>query len=92
MFGDWGWEERRTAAQLQALQTWIADIERLLCIELGAGEEIPTVRNFSERHAWRLIRINPGAPQVPDPQRGIGLGMGALAGLDALLGKTSDSA
>ena len=89
MFGDWGWEERRTAAQFQALQDWLKDVDRLLCIELGAGEEIPTVRNFSERHAWRLIRVNPGAPQVPDPERGLGLAMGALAGLDALLGKTS---
>lgn len=84
MFGDWGWEERRTACQLQELQSWLGNVERLLCIEIGAGEEIPTVRNFSERHAWRLIRINPGAPQVPDSQRGIGLAMGALAGLNVL--------
>lgn len=91
MFGDWGWEERRTAAQFQTLQAWLGQVDRLLCIELGAGEEIPTVRNFSERHAWRLIRINPGAPQVPDTQHGIGVAMGALAGLEALFGATSPS-
>ena len=85
MFGDWHWEERRTASQHQALQAWLKDVERPVCIEIGAGEDIPTVRHFSERHAWRLIRINPGAPHVPDTQRGIGLALGAVAGLAALL-------
>lgn len=86
MFGDQGWVERRTAQQYRELQEWLAQVERPLCIEIGAGTDIPTVRRFSERHAWRLIRINPGAPGVPDPATGLGLATGGRAGLAALLG------
>lgn len=90
MFGDWTWEEKRTALQHWTLQQWLSNVERPLCIELGAGEQIPTVRNFSERQGWRLIRINPGVPEIPDRQRGISLSLGALAGLEQLLGPTAN--
>ncbi len=84
MFGDWHWQERRTALQHRALQQWLSAVDRPLCIEIGAGTHIPTVRHFSESHGWRLIRINPGAAEVPDPATGIGLAQGALAGLAGL--------
>lgn len=86
MFGDWGWIERRTALQYQRLQQWLAGLTRPVCIEIGAGTHIPTVRSFSERHGGRLIRINPSEPDVPDPDKGLGLPLGGLAGLGALLG------
>jgi NAD-dependent SIR2 family protein deacetylase len=81
MFGDWGWLDRRTTLQYQRLQQWLATIERLVCIEIGAGTNIPTVRHFSEDCGGRLIRINPAEPEVPDPANGIGL---AIDGLDAI--------
>ena len=84
MFGDSNWEERRTALQYQRLTEWLASVKRPLCIEIGAGSTIPTVRRFSEHHGWRLIRINPREAQVPDPQTGIGLPLGSQAGLDQL--------
>ncbi len=84
MFGDWEWIERRTALQYRQLQTWLAKVERPLCIEIGAGSNIPTVRRFSEEHAWRLVRINPGEPDVPDAQSGLSLALGGLAGIKAL--------
>jgi hypothetical protein len=84
MFGDWSWIERRTALQHQSLLQWLAAVERPLCIEIGAGTYIPTVRSFSERQGWRLIRINPGEPEIPDPTTGLGLALGAVAGLEAL--------
>lgn len=84
MFGDSDWEERRTALQYRRLTEWLAGTERLLCIEIGAGSAIPTVRRFSEHYGWRLIRINPHEAQVPDPQTGIGLPLGSLAGLEQL--------
>lgn len=84
MFGDWGWIERRTALQYQRLQQWLGTVERLVCIEIGAGTHIPTVRRFSENCGSRLIRINPGEPQVPDPATGIRLALGGLDGIARL--------
>src|SRR5574343_457016 len=84
MFGDWGWIEQRTARQHQRLQTWLRRVQRPLCIEIGAGTHIPTVRTFSERHGWRLIRINPGEPRLPASVTGQSLPLGGLAGLEYL--------
>lgn len=84
MFGDGDWLERRSALQHRALQQWLATVERPLCIEIGAGTRIPTVRHFSEDYGWRLVRINPDEAEVPDPDTGFGLGMGALAGIATL--------
>jgi NAD-dependent SIR2 family protein deacetylase len=84
MFGDWGWLDRRTALQHQRLQQWLASVDRLVCIEIGAGTNIPTVRHFSEDCGGKLIRINPGEPEVPDPATGIGLALGGLDGIARL--------
>ena len=84
MFGDWGWLERRTALQYQGLQQWLSGVDKLVCIEIGAGTNIPTVRHFSENCGGRLIRINPGEPEVPDLNTGIGLALGGLAGIQQL--------
>lgn len=82
MFGDWSWIERRTALQLQRIQQWLAGLERPVCIEIGAGTHIPTVRNFSERYGTRLIRINP--TEAETPPGGIGMTLGGKAGIAAL--------
>lgn len=89
MFGDWGWVERRTAQQQAALSTWLATVDRLVCIEIGAGTQIPTVRRFSERCGGRLIRLNPNEPDLPAGIEGIALPLGGLAGLLALAGALS---
>lgn len=82
MFGDWGWLERRTALQFQRIQQWQAGLERPVCIEIGAGTHIPTVRSFSERDGVRLIRINPGEAETPPG--GIGMATEGKAGIAAL--------
>ena len=84
MFGDWGWIDRRTALQYQRLQQWLPTVDRLVCIEIGAGTNIPTVRRFSETCSGTLIRINPGEPEIPDPSNGIELPMGGLDGISRL--------
>ncbi|AXS78569.1 NAD-dependent deacetylase [Dechloromonas sp. HYN0024] len=84
MFGDWGWIERRTALQVQRLQQWLCSVDRLVCIEIGAGTNIPTVRHFSETCGGRLIRINPNEPDVPDARSGLGISIGGLAGISCL--------
>jgi NAD-dependent SIR2 family protein deacetylase len=88
MFGDWGWNEVRTAEQQDRLESWLKSAldDRLVIIELGAGTAVPTVRNFSERIAesakCNLIRINPRESAVPAGQ--IGLPLGALAAIEEI--------
>ena len=84
MFGDWGWVERRTALQFQRLQQWLSAVHHPICLEIGAGTHIPTVRHFSETHGERLIRINPGEPEVPAEQYAVGLPFGGYEGLRRL--------
>lgn len=91
MFGDWGWNEQRSAAQEQRLQRLLRAADRPLVVELGAGVAIPSVRHFGQavvsRHNGRMIRINPREPQVASP-RDVGLAAGAyeaLSAIDALL-------
>ncbi|MBL8394968.1 MAG: NAD-dependent deacetylase [Candidatus Accumulibacter sp.] len=83
MFGDQGWLAGRTAAQEERLHHWLQQVERLLVIEVGAGTNIPTVRLLGERSRGRLIRINPGEPQLP-PGKGVSIAAGGLAALRAI--------
>jgi NAD-dependent SIR2 family protein deacetylase len=71
MFGDWGWDEARTARQQQRLEQWLESVgsDRLAVIECGAGTAIPTVRRFCEQIAEAngasLIRVNVREAEVP---------------------------
>ncbi len=71
MFGDWGWISRRTEVQEAALAAWLEGVRRPgVVIELGAGENVPTVRRFAESIGDRLVRINPQAePNLPYARR-----------------------
>lgn len=81
MFGDFGWNYRRTDQQQEAYKHWLGDIAgaNLVVIECGAGTAIPSVRYECERQSGQLIRINPREAQVPAD--GLSLPMGALDGL-----------
>ena len=81
MFGDWGWHERRTALQHQRLQRWLATVKRLVCIEIGAGTHIPSVRHFSENCGGRLIRINPHEAHTA---HGMSIALGGLDGISQI--------
>ena len=67
MFGDWGFNDDRYNSQISKLRVWIRDNitnkSNIVIIELGAGKDVPTVRNFSEeiqtQYGATLIRINP---------------------------------
>jgi NAD-dependent SIR2 family protein deacetylase len=88
MFGDWQWNELRTATQQERLDAWLGSVQgsRLAIVECGAGTAIPTVRMFCEEvaasHDARLIRINLREPEVPAGH--IGLAAGALAAVTAI--------
>ncbi len=55
MFGDWGWDSARTDIQMQRLNHWIETLDdaRLVVIECGAGQAVPTVRITCENIARR---------------------------------------
>jgi len=88
MFGDWEWDDARTAEQTRRLENWLAGVtdSRLVIVECGAGTAVPSVRSFCERLArdtgGTLIRLNIREPEGPAGQ--IGMAVGALAGLQAI--------
>ena len=83
MFGDWGWIARRTEVQEAALVAWLERVRRPVVIELGAGENVPTVRRFAESISGRLARINPQSE--PTILAGaVHLRCGALEGIAAI--------
>ncbi|MDR5855363.1 Sir2 family NAD-dependent protein deacetylase [Caballeronia sp. LZ062] len=76
MFGDWNWIDTQCVQQERRLAAWLAGVERLVVVELGAGRALPTVRRFSERHGPRVVRINPREPGIA-PGVGVGIAGGA---------------
>ncbi|GJH13616.1 hypothetical protein CBA19CS11_32280 [Caballeronia novacaledonica] len=84
MFWDASWVEKDSNAQEARLRAWYASAQRPVVVELGAGKALPTVRNFSERHArHRLIRINV-RESATAPQDGVGFASGAMGMLQQL--------
>jgi NAD-dependent SIR2 family protein deacetylase len=98
MFGDDGWDERRSFEQEQRLGRWLRALSgaRVAVIECGAGTAIPTVRHFCEAMAARyrgtLVRINVREPQVPAARGHVGLALGALAALREIDRRITDRA
>jgi NAD-dependent SIR2 family protein deacetylase len=74
MFGDWGWISHRTRNQEKRLSFWLELLKskqsKLVIVEIGAGNAVPTVRHLSENVATqlsaKLVRINPRDFQVPE--------------------------
>ena len=66
--------------QRQALSEWLARANNVVIIELGAGQDIPTVRNYGEMIGWPIIRINPRDSELGSSS-GVSLPIGALAGM-----------
>ena len=83
MFADWEWIDEATARQQRRLAAWLADAERPVIIELGAGTAIPSVRRFGESLGLPLLRINPDVGVETDAAA-LSLPCGALAALREL--------
>jgi len=91
MFGDGGWNSNRKNEQSARFALWrdkvMKEAQSLCIIEIGAGENIPTVRDMGEHLCKKikatLIRINPKDTWVPSKQ--YSLKMGGLDGLESLL-------
>ncbi|MEO5345025.1 MAG: hypothetical protein H7834_01445 [Magnetococcus sp. YQC-9] len=88
MFSDANWLEQRSATQEARMQHWLADLRaqnlRLVIIEIGAGNAVPTIRqsseHFARKYAARLVRINPKDDRIP-PGRHVALSMGGAEGI-----------
>ena len=91
MFGDWGWDSSRSDAQSVQMEAFVQRVQssgqKLVIIEIGAGEHIPTVRHLSEEMARVLdgfvVRVNPRDPYI-DERLGVGLAMGGAAGISKI--------
>jgi NAD-dependent SIR2 family protein deacetylase len=67
MFGDYGFNNVRANQQYSLFKSWIKENainhRKIAVIEIGAGKDVPTVRNLSEdmmrQYGASLIRINP---------------------------------
>jgi NAD-dependent SIR2 family protein deacetylase len=89
MFGDFEWDSTRTDLQMNRLTSWLESLggkSRLVVVECGAGQAVPTVRiacqNIARQCGGTLIRINTREPDVPPGQ--VSLPLAALAALEAL--------
>jgi NAD-dependent SIR2 family protein deacetylase len=87
MFDDWDWIASRRDLQAMRRQRWLERVRRPVVIELGAGVNIATVRQFSHRavlqHNASLIRINPREAHISGLP-GVGIAGGALQVLSAI--------
>ena len=87
MFWDGAWASQRYDEQGVCVDRLIEEMRRPVCIEIGAGTAIPSVRSFSQRvvtqHGGALVRINVREHET-DPNMGVGLAIGALDALKAI--------
>ena len=91
MFGDYAWISRRTQAQRDRFEAFLAELDGapLVVIEMGAGTSIPTIRHTSESlgQRGRVIRINPREPDIGGGHLSIPAGaLEGLTGIDRALG------
>ena len=91
MFWDGDWVSTPYDEQEEHVQQLLSEMKRPVCIELGAGTAIASVRSFTQgvvaTHGGKLVRINV-REQATDARLGIGIAMGALRalkGIDELL-------
>jgi NAD-dependent SIR2 family protein deacetylase len=85
MFDDRNWIGTRSSMQEKRLLAWQSTVERLVVVEIGAGQAIPTVRRRSEANGPCIIRINPTDYEIAS-HLGVALPGGALDQLSALDG------
>ena len=87
MFHDGEWIGERHELQALRRQRWLDGVRRPAVIEIGAGLNVPTVRQFAQhvvlQHGGSLIRINPHEHQV-GALPGVAIAAGALQALSAI--------
>ena len=81
MFADWEWNDGMAECQQMRLNDWLAGVDKLVTVEIGAGKNISTIRNIGGRQDGWIIRINPQHYGLNPGQRGVPLAMGGLEAL-----------
>jgi NAD-dependent SIR2 family protein deacetylase len=81
MFGDWDWNDGKAELQQMRLNAWLGGVSKLVTIEIGAGKNIPTIRNLGQRQDGWMIRINPQHYWLNPGNQGVSLAMGGLKAL-----------
>ncbi len=92
MFDDETWNGQRFNNQQKRLNKWLTSLiekqANLIVLEIGAGQVVPTVRQFGEGIAkqfdGRFIRINPDEDDSTSPD--LSLQMGAEEAINLLVG------
>lgn len=84
MFNDWHWIDKLAVIRQERLRVWLSKVERVVTIELGAGDAIPTVRRFGASMKGPLIRINPTDAAIGESKEGVAIRLGALDGLNGI--------
>ena len=85
MFGDGEWIGQRSREQILLFRQWLRSASRPVVLEIGAGQSVPTVRNFGESLGCPLVRINPREWEVTRQEKEAGWAIGAKEGLGQLL-------
>ncbi|MEZ0323181.1 MAG: Sir2 family NAD-dependent protein deacetylase [Hydrogenothermaceae bacterium] len=91
MFGDFSFIPDRVESQEFRLNLWLErnQNKKMVIIEIGARESVPTVRWFGERisrdYSATLIRINPRDYSVPHSIDAISIPLTGLKALESLL-------
>lgn len=84
MFDDWHWVDRLAEIRRGSLKNWLSRVERPVIVELGAGKEIATVRNFGIAQKVPLVRINPADDHFSSNREGVLIKFGALNALQRI--------
>lgn len=92
MFRDWSWNSDRAQIQSDNFERFLTNIAqknlKLVVIEIGAGEAVPTVRRLSEEvsHKYNgyLFRINPRDYHL-NGATGVEIPYGGLEGIEKIL-------
>ena len=83
MFGDYGWNADVYCMRDTLMWKFIHSARNLLCIEIGAGSALPSVRCISES-CPRLIRINPTDVETAFCEgESVAIALGGAGGFDA---------
>ena len=96
MFADFGFDDRRRAAQWDRLGTWfdtVPDGARVVVLDIGTGLTVPVLRAKAETLAlsqgWPVVRINPEPTPWPGDLTGVQVQALAGAALGALAARVS---
>ena len=88
MFSDWDWDSKHSSIQQRKYRDWLDQNrhKNLLVLEIGAGENIPTVRLECESvyslQKAPFIRINPIEYKIP--RGGISIQLGGMQALEEM--------